>query len=197
VLAAGIGRRFDRPEWKLLAPWRGRPLLDHTLATVDRSIDEGLVTEALIVLREAAAGELAQVIGRHRARIVVAPRADLGMGESLAAGFAALSPADAVLVFLGDQPAVRLETVRRLVEGARPDRLLRPRYRSDPDAPGHPTLIGRDYWPMARRATGDVGLGPLVKAAGLRFELVEVDGINPDIDREADLEKLERDSSCA
>lgn len=197
MLAAGIGRRFDRPEWKLLAPWRGRPLLDHALATVDRSIDEGLVAEALVVLRTPAEGELATLLARHRARVVVAAGAERGMGESLAAGFAALPPGDAALVFLGDQPAVRLGTVRRLVEGAGPDRLLRPRYRSDPSAPGHPTLIGREYWPLARRAEGDAGLGPLLMAAGLRFEPIDVDGANPDVDREADLEKLERDSSCA
>ncbi|MEZ4584966.1 MAG: nucleotidyltransferase family protein [Gemmatimonadales bacterium] len=197
MLAAGVGRRFDRPEWKLLAPWRGRPLLDHTLATVDRSIDEGLVAEALVVLRAPAGGELAPLLARHRAKVLVAPRAELGMGESLAAGFAALPPGDAALVFLGDQPAVRLETVRRLVEGAGPDRLLRPRYRSDPSAPGHPALVGREYWPLARRAEGDTGLGPLFKAAGLRFEPVDVEGSNPDVDRQADLEKLERDSSCA
>jgi len=167
------------------------------LGVIDACRDEGLVTEALIVLRAPAAGELAALLADRPVRAVVAPTADQGISESLKAGFRALPPGDAAIVFLADQPAVRLETVRQLLSGVDDpsESLRRPRYRSDASDSGHPVLIGRRFWPLAERSTGDAGFGPTVRAAGLRFDEVEIDGRCPDVDTENDLVQLDQETS--
>lgn len=96
---------------------------------------------------------------------------------------------DAVLVLLGDGPMVRVETMRRSIEawreGAGP--VIRPRYTDGPDTPGDPVLLDRLVWPLCRRITGDRGLAGALPAV----RLIDLPGVNPDIDTPADLSLLE------
>jgi len=166
VLAAGSSRRFGGA--KLLAPFRGRPLLLHA---IDRA-------------REAGAGRIIVVAGARWARIarivpgdvtlVRARRHRDGLSASLAAGLAALRPIERELaLFLGDMPLARLprmrlragfDAVRPIVAGK----------------PGHPMLVRAA---VARRvgAKGDRGLAPMLDAAriaaarGTPGNLIDVD----------------------
>jgi molybdenum cofactor cytidylyltransferase len=124
---------------------------------------------------------------------VINPDADQGLSTSLRCGLAAL-PADAgaALVLLGDQPMIRLDVIARLasVWRAGGDPIVRPRYAGALDTPGHPVLLGRAVWPLAERLEGDAGLGALLASGEAGVTIVDVPGINPDIDLPADLHTL-------
>jgi CTP:molybdopterin cytidylyltransferase MocA len=78
---------------------------------------------------------------------VAKPSPEAGISLSIHPGLEAAEarPAlDAVLLLLGDQPLVRVETMRRLIQSweEAPGRSW-PRYQDQPDTPGHPVLLDR------------------------------------------------------
>ena len=122
----------------------------------------------------------------------------LGLSHSLRLGLAALEgqtaeEPGAALVFLGDQPLVRLDVVEALVgawrQGSGP--VVRPRYEGSPDAPGHPVLLARSIWARACRLEGDRGFGALLDSSPLETVTLDVKGDNPDVDTREDLNALE------
>ena len=187
VLAAGASTRFGSP--KLLAPLDGRPLLQHAL---DAVADAGLA-DAVVVLGRGADDVEAAIAWRSERR-VVNPRPEDGLSSSLRVGLASAmadAEADAVIVVLGDQPALRPDVVRAVVAAAEtaPVPIVRPRYAAD-DAP-NPVVLRRAAWPLAEGVDGDRGLGPLLAARPDLVLEVPVDGANPDVDTVADLVRLE------
>ncbi len=187
VLAAGASTRFGSP--KLLAPLDGRPLLQHAL---DAVADAGL-SDAVVVLGRGAEDVEAAIAWRSERR-VVNPRPEDGLSSSLRVGLAtamADAAADAVIVVLGDQPAIRSDVVRAVVDAAETSQLpiVRPRYAAD-DAP-NPVVLRRAAWPLAEGIEGDRGLGPVLAARPDLVQEVRVDGANPDVDTVADLLRLE------
>ena len=118
VLAAGEGSRFDGPTHKLLAPFRGRPLVVWAVAAaVDADPAEVLVVTGAVDVTPA----LDDAGLTDRVTFVPNPRWADGQATSLAAGLAAARAAghDAVVVGLGDQPLIPAEAWRRVV-GADP-----------------------------------------------------------------------------
>jgi len=190
ILAAGRSRRFGGD--KLLAEWRGRPILWHVLDVTAAARASGELADAWVVVaaEDDAAAVLARSAGLPR---VVNPDADLGLSSSLRCGLTAL-PADAgaALILLGDQPMIRLDVIAQLAAawraGAGP--ILRPRYAGSPGSPGHPVLLERSVWRGVDRLEGDAGLGALIASGTARVTLVDVAGINPDVDTPADLYTL-------
>lgn len=143
VLAAGRSRRFGAAN-KLLAAFRGRPLIHHALAAA----------------RAATVGRVLVVVGRDprlRAAIrafdrdidLVAPAGETaGPRESLAAGIAALRPRERqAYVFLADMPLVPVDLAARLTYRQRGRSAVRPAWRN---RPGHPVLL-RDVAAASRR----------------------------------------------
>jgi molybdenum cofactor cytidylyltransferase len=186
VLAAGASSRFGSP--KLLAPMGDRPVLQHTLDAVAAG---GLDDTVVVLGNDAAAIESG--IAWRRERRVVNPRPQDGLSSSLRVGLDGVAEdpaADAVLIVLGDQPALRHETIRSVLDAAsatdRP--MVRARYAHD-DAP-NPVLVRRSAWALAAGLEGDRGLGPLVSARPDLVHEVAVDGANPDVDTPDDLERL-------
>lgn len=195
VLAAGQGRRFGGG--KLHALYQGRPLLSYVLDVVGGAQRRGLVDGGHVVvaandepgLTLAAAGGLYTVIND-------AP--DLGLSHSLRLGVAALESqaseeTGAVLVFLGDQPLVRLDVVEELLAAWRQGHgpILRPRYEAQPDAPGHPVLLDRSIWPRARQLEGDRGFSVFSASNPQGTFTLDVEGDNPDVDTPDDLKALQ------
>ncbi len=189
VLAAGPGRRFGGG--KLAAELQGEPILWHVCAAVVDAIGAGLLWHGWVVV---AADDRAARLQVERAGLVpvVNPNPEAGIARSIRAGLdtAEAQPTlEAILLLLGDQPLVRVETMRRLIEawrdGAGP--VVRPRYGDEPDTPGHPVLLDRLVWPLCRQVTGDRGLAGILPQAAL----IDVAGANPDIDTPADLHPLE------
>ena len=110
VLAAGAGSRFGGG--KLLATVDGRPLLQHTL---DRLAEAGIDDVIVVLVADAAAVEAA--IEWRTERRVVNPEPERGLASSLAIGRAAVGEGtDAVLIALGDQPTVRTDVIRSLLD---------------------------------------------------------------------------------
>jgi len=92
---------------------------------------------------------------------------------------------------LGDQPSIRADVVRAVVDAARAtDRpIVRPRYSGD-GAP-NPVLVRREAWPLAAGIDGDRGLGPLLAQRPDLVHELPVEGAIPDVDTPADLAALE------
>lgn len=186
VLAAGAASRFGSN--KLLAPLDGRPVLQHTLDAVAAADMEDVV---VVLGTEADAVEAA--IQWHGERRVRNDRPQDGLSSSLRVGLDAaveVPDADAVLVVLGDQPALRPGVVRAVLTVAESPAaatalFVRPRYPADP-AP-NPVLVRRSGWALAAGLEGDWGLAHLMAGQPDRVLEVPVEGSNPDIDTPADL----------
>ncbi len=195
ILAAGQSRRFGGG--KLHALHRGRPLLSHVLDVVAGGRKRGLLDGGHVVV--AAGDERGLALVRTAGLGTVTNDApELGLSHSIRLGLAALAvptveEAGAVLVFLGDQPLVRLKVVEALVaawkQGSGP--IVRPRYEARPDAPGHPVLLTRPIWARAGQLEGDRGFRALLDSGTQETVTLDVKGDNPDVDTRADLNALE------
>lgn len=186
VLAAGSATRFGSQ--KLLAPLHGRPLLRHVLDAVAAA---GLPDVVVVLGADAAAVEAG--VPWSGERRVVNPRPQDGLSSSLRIGLdaAAEDPrTDAVVVALGDQPALRPEVLRAVVQAAEGTGLpiVRARYEAD-DAP-NPVLVRRSAWALAAGLDGDRGLGPLLASRPDLVAEVPAPGRNPDVDTPGELESL-------
>jgi CTP:molybdopterin cytidylyltransferase MocA len=97
---------------KQLLPLNGRPLLEGVVAAANASsLDE------VVVVLGANAEEVRRGVDLGRARVVVNPDHEQGLGSSVRAGLAALGPeVGRAMVILGDQPAVSAELFDRLLE---------------------------------------------------------------------------------
>jgi CTP:molybdopterin cytidylyltransferase MocA len=187
VLAAGTASRFGST--KTLALLDGRPLLQHVLD----ALDAAGVRQVIVVLG-AAADEVEERIDWRGERRIRNPNPERGLASSLREGIRALPPdAGAALVALGDQPLLRPDVVRAVVDrwltGSRP--IVVPRYAGSGTL--NPVLLARAAWPLAAALDGDRGMGPLIHASPELVTEVPVDGDNPDVDTPADLARLAMD----
>jgi molybdenum cofactor cytidylyltransferase len=175
VLAAGASSRLGQP--KQLLPFRGRPLLEHTLATVARA---GL-DEIIVVLGGGAEAILARV-DLQGARPVVNPRYLEGQSTSLTTGLAAVNDAaEAVVFILGDQPLQAAETIDALIATYRQTGapILVPTHGG---VRGNPVLFARLLFPRLAALTGDQGARPILRANPELVREVAVAGDAPPAD---------------
>lgn len=200
VLAAGTASRFGGG--KVRALLGGRPLLAYVLAAARAAGAERTVVVLGRDAEDVRSALLADDAAAFRGVLIaVNPAPERGLASSLRLGLAAAahpspaggSVAAGVLVLLGDQPRVRPDVIRALVEAAAaasPDTIaVVPAYAAD-GAP-NPVLLLRAGLALGRDAEGDRGLGPLLAAAPGRVVRVAVAGSNPDVDTPADLAALE------
>lgn len=204
LLAAGRGRRFaaavagdGAARDKLLLTVDGRALARHGCDALAAGCDE-----VIAVLRPDAPASLAATLRAAGARLVVADRAESGMGHSLAAGARAViagGGSSSVLVLPADMPWVRPDTVRRLAAALRAaaggpaqgsaagigDRVVVPRL---PDGrSGHPVGFGPAHLDALSRLEGDRGARALRDGGATTFIEVEDTGILRDVDLPSDL----------
>jgi molybdenum cofactor cytidylyltransferase len=184
VLAAGLSRRMGRA--KMLMPVDGRAIIRHAVESVlAGGVDSvWVVTGPDVEPVEAALAGLA-------VQIVVNPAPEEGQASSLRAGIAALpASVDAVLIALGDQPALAPSIIPALLAARRtsPKLIVAPRYR---DGQGNPVVFKREIFPELLRLTGDQGARPIIQKEPARVEWVELDlPMPPDVDTPADYEKI-------
>jgi molybdenum cofactor cytidylyltransferase len=136
LLAAGFSRRF-RGQNKLLAPFRGKPLARHTL---DLVCGMGCFERVFFVYADEAVASLADGL---EVTAVYNPAPEKGQGGSARLGLMAAAQASAAvktagavqayntgqdyyMFFLCDQPLLDQDTVRLLLEAARPGRIVEP-----------------------------------------------------------------------
>jgi molybdenum cofactor cytidylyltransferase len=148
VLAAGLSTRMGQP--KLLLVRHGTTLLTRTVRAVTRTT--GSVPRVVVP----PSGPVARLVRRHGWPVVVNPDPADGIGRSLACAVRATT-ADAVLVFLGDEPDVVPSVVAAVLEAAErcPAALaVSPEYRG---VPGHPVLLRAALFPILSVLSGDHG----------------------------------------
>jgi molybdenum cofactor cytidylyltransferase len=190
VLAAGAGTRFGGD--KLTARLRGRPVLQHVLDVLAAA-----GVEDPVVVVPPSRLDHADIEWRQADR-VVNPDPSRGLSSSVAVGWAAAfeprhpaDGADAVMIVLGDQPAVDPGLIRTMLEAPldaeRP--VIAPRYA---DGGRNPVRVEPSAGALIEQLEGDRGLGPLLEAHPDLVRVLEQHGANPDIDRPSDLEALER-----
>ena len=195
VLAAGQSRRFGSD--KLLAPARGAPLLAHVLRSVSQAIARGgVLAGGLVVLPPDTPGREVLVRAASLEYAFTAGSVE-GVSQSLRAGLDALAArhpdAQGALIFPGDQPEVSQDVVAALMGawsgGSTP--VIRPRYKAEPETPGHPVLLDRSVWPRATELQGDTGFVQLFRAHPDLVTTIDVPGTNPTINTPEDLARWE------
>ena len=186
LLAAGTGSRFGGG--KLLAEFRGRPIVEHALD----ALREAPVDDTVVVVG-ARAEKLRGVCETYDVRVVENPDWAAGQSTSVRKGLDALrSEARAAVVLLGDQPLVTAGAVEKLVgvfeagaevavatyEGRR----------------RNPVLFARSVWPsLMNELSGDEGARSFLRKHPDIVVEVPCEGIaSPaDIDTEEDLLRME------
>jgi CTP:molybdopterin cytidylyltransferase MocA len=187
VLAAGRAARMGRA--KQLADLGGRPLLEHVLAALSAApVDD------LVVALGAYADQVLATVDLHRARPLVVPEWERGMGRVLALALAQARPGDrpagagaaqgewgAVVVALGDQPLVSAAAVASLLaawrHGAGP--VVSAAYQG---RHGHPKLFDRAVLGALQELSGDAGARGLLASHPDWVVPVEVGGLGSDLD---------------
>jgi CTP:molybdopterin cytidylyltransferase MocA len=186
LLAAGSGSRFGGG--KLLAPYRGLPLIEAALA----SLEDASVDERIVVVGDDAE-MLREVCERHGARIVENPDWRRGQSTSVLTGLRACdAKTRAAVVLLGDQPLVGARAVERLVaalaEGARVAvATYGGKWRN-------PVLFSRGVWPLLEaELAGDEGARPVLRRHPELVVEVPCEGVGDptDVDTREDLRRLE------
>lgn len=122
VLAAGEGSRFEGATHKLLAPFRGRPLIQWAVEAADRAgFDQVYVITGDPRVGAEVAAAVADAVG-ERATLVDNPRWQQGQATSLAVAATAARADEhrALVVGLGDQPLVPATAWRSVGAAAGP-----------------------------------------------------------------------------
>ncbi len=187
LLAAGSGSRFGGG--KLLAPYRGRPLIESSLA----NLIGAPVDEMLVVVGDDAE-RLLPAVEPYGVRVVENPEWEEGQSTSVRAGLLALGPeVGAAVVLLADQPLVGPGAVGRLVaafeEGAE---VAVATYGGERR---NPVLFSREVWPLLlRELTGDEGARNVMRRHPDLVREVPCDDVGDpaDVDTPQDLRALER-----
>ena len=174
------------------------------LETLGRARAAGIITGTIVVHRpdDEAVRLLADEFRAHPVQTRVT-NGDLSW--SLRTGIDALTgrgserEQEAILICLGDQPLLRLDVIRALVDSwsRSGTRAIRPSYRKSPGEPGHPLLLDRSLWSLAVELRGETGFAPLLQSHGITVHTISVAGRNPDVDTPEDLRALEAEASAA
>lgn len=184
VLAAGLSRRMGQA--KLLMPVGGRAIIRYVV----ESVLAGGVDSVWVVTGPDVEPIEAALAG-FEVQIVVNPAPEEGQAGSVRTGIAALPPSvEAVLIALGDQPALAPSIIPALLAARRasPKLIVAPRYR---DGQGNPVLFKREIFPELLRLTGDLGARPIIQKEPARVEWVDLDlPMPPDVDTPNDYERI-------
>jgi CTP:molybdopterin cytidylyltransferase MocA/uncharacterized protein YndB with AHSA1/START domain len=186
ILAAGEGSRMGGPVKQLL-PVDGRPMLQHP---IDAALAAG-IDDVRVVLGHACeqiAASLSLPVG---VELVFNPSHREGQAASLRAGIDATPEGSrAAAILLGDQPEVRPDAIRAVIDWfwVHGTPVVRAAYRG---RPSHPVLLSRAAWAGVETLRGDVGARALMAAHLGRVDLAEVGGEPPaDVDTPEDYERL-------
>ena len=186
VLAAGGSSRLGSP--KQLLPWGDTTLLGHVLEKVRK-----LPFDEVFVVIGASGEDVLNAVDMGSAIVIENPEWEEGLASSLRVGLDAvlrLSRADAVGIFLGDQPEISEEVVNGLLaaRGSTKRQAIVPKYRY---IWGNPIVIERTLWPRLMSLQGDEGAKGLLQAHPEWVHEVWFEQRPPrDVDTRADFEEL-------
>ena len=187
LLAGGRGVRFGGD--KLLSPL---PAASHGVSAgtpVGAASCRHLlaaISEVVVVVRPGDS-LLRDAFRATGAKVIDCPRADDGMGASLACGVAAAADADGWIVALADMPWIAPISIMAVGDALEAGaEMAAPVYRGER---GHPVGFAGNYGPMLAALTGDAGARSVVSARQWALRLIEVDdpGVLRDVDTLDDL----------
>jgi CTP:molybdopterin cytidylyltransferase MocA len=182
VLAAGAGTRFGGV--KQLAPFRGRPLVEHALAAMGVA-----PVDRVVVVLGAYADEVQAAVPMHGAESVVVADWREGVSASLRAGIETLTDCEAVVVTLGDQPLLSPGAIARVVQARGAAAAVRATYEG---VPGHPVLFHRALFERLRALAGDRGAAAVLRHVTVKEVTCDGVGSPVDVDTRAGLAVLAR-----
>jgi molybdenum cofactor cytidylyltransferase len=177
-LAAGAGSRFHGEDHKLLALWRGRPVVRWAL---EHAAQAGLartwvVTGAVDLVAAGVVPPGVEVLANDRWAEGQATSLNLAISAAEVAGL------DAVVVGLGDQPLVPA-SAWQAVAGARARPIAVATYRG---RRGNPVRLGRPVWDLLP-TEGDEGARVVIRERTDLVMAVACEGDPLDIDTVEDL----------
>lgn len=183
VLAAGRSERFGTA--KLLADFRGKPLLHHALSAAQHACPGNV---CLVVGHNAdEIGDAAAGLADH---VITNEEYATGIGSSIACGVRACrEQADAILIMLADQPLVSSSHLAELVNRWTGDanEIIASRFAS---VSGPPVLFAGALFDQLEDLHGDVGAREILRRSSSILRTVEFEAAAIDIDTRADLEAL-------
>lgn len=180
ILAAGESRRMGRQ--KLLLPFKGKTIIETVIKKVICS-----KAEKILVVIGSEKENMEKKIREYPVKIAYNPDFRSGMLSSLQRGFKALpKSAEAVLIVLGDQPALSSAVINKIIDAYKRTKkgIVLPIYRGER---GHPVLIDMKYRQEVARLDPDIGLRQLVYDQ--REDILEVKVTTPSILRDIDDER--------
>lgn len=186
LLAAGSGSRFGGG--KLLATYRGRPLIEASLS----NLADAPVDGAVVVVGDDAK-RISEACEPYGFEVVENLDWAEGISTSVQAGLRALGPRTrAAVVLLADQPLVGAGAVERLVaafEGGA--RVAAATYGGELR---NPVVFSREVWPLLMtELSGDEGARSFLRRHPELVARVPCDGVGDpaDVDTAEDLQRLE------
>jgi molybdenum cofactor cytidylyltransferase len=184
ILAAGASQRMGQAN-KLASPWQGKAMVRRVVETALQSN----VSETIVVTGHDV-DAVHHVLDGLNVKLVHNPEYNEGLSTSLITGIDAVgSDQEGAAILLGDMPALRVETLNRLIdEFVQADGrcicvpVCKPRR-------GNPVLWPREFFADILELSGDRGACSLMEKFAHRVLEVpcDDDGILMDIDTPADM----------
>jgi len=182
LLAAGNGRRFDPSGLtdKLLQPLDGgRPVLWHSAFNLC-----GALGGCIAVIRPEQDARRA-ILESAGCSVLVAPAAEAGMGETIAAAVRETARAQGWLIALGDMPGVPPALIRRVARAVvTPASVAAPWHGGKR---GHPVAFGADWYAALTGLKGDAGARDVLQRASIDRVEPAPASVLRDVDVPADL----------
>lgn len=148
ILAAGESTRMGFP--KQLAEYKGNTILETVVETVSSYI------EKTVVVLGHENETLTEKINFKNSTILINENWEEGIVSSIRTGLFYLNSEkniDGVLIFMGDQPAINDDVIKKLLEVQHDeDEVVVPQYRYET---GYPVLIPRFFWNKLELITQD------------------------------------------
>jgi molybdenum cofactor cytidylyltransferase len=176
ILAAGASRRMGRP--KALLPWENTTFLGHAAARM-----EALALHHRILVTSPELASQTLLPGWNQ---VINPDPDRGMLSSLQLAIAHQPDVDFALISLVDQPLIRVDTFRLMLDAAAATDWATPSYQG---RAGHPVAIGSACFALLLSAPPQGSPRDLLRRIPRRFIVCDDPGILHDVDTPADLTK--------
>ena len=155
ILAAGESRRMGKS--KLLLPFGEKTIIETVIENVIKS-----KAEKILVVLGSNREKIKKKIKNFPVEIAVNPNFRRGMLSSVQWGFQALPEnTQAVLVVLGDQPAISSSVINKIIDAFKKTGkgIVLPVYKNER---GHPVLIDMKYRDEVGNLSPDLGLRSLV-----------------------------------
>ena len=177
LLAAGAGQRFTGPTHKLLAPFRGAPLVSHAI----RALQEAQIGAGAIVTGAVDLGPLTDGL-----TVISNPAWESGQRSSVTAAisYASAHNFDSIVIGLGDQPFITADAWRTVAHTDGP--IVVATYEGKR---GNPVKLSRSVWDdfLALTKEPDAGARTLMHMRPELVREVACKGVSADIDTPEDL----------